>query len=267
MTKRLYILFFFVLIISGCSSSIPNINSTPKEQTNTDWNNTLGSLLPSDPVPSEIKLEDGSYLVAKLNHVRDGDTITVTNVDTSYIAGDSRTKKITELLKRNNNSIGVRFISIDAPEITNGKNEYFGKESKKAVEELLYNGTVILELDDKALFDRYDRLIAHVYTTEGISVQEYLLNNGLARVAYLYDDYKYTKKYRQAEEQARIKKLHIHSIEGYVTSDENGGFDMSVPNGSDWVKSSEIIPFEDVLKGMKEIEWRDLFKFGVDGTD
>src|SRR5690606_15091199 len=110
-------------------------------------------------------------------------------------------------------------------EITNGKNERFGKEAKDLVNYMLSNGEVWLEIDDKALFDDYDRMLAHVFTPEGESVQLALLKTGLARVAYLYDNYEHVSNYEAAEDSAKAEKLNIHSIEGYVT---DRGFNMNV---------------------------------------
>ncbi|GLO68468.1 MULTISPECIES: thermonuclease family protein [Oceanobacillus] len=219
-----------IIILAACSST-PNslgiVDDTEKE-----WEKSLSSLLPQDPVPNEIKLEDGDYVVANIATVRDGDTLTISNIDTSFIKNVTTQKAIEDEINSSDNAtLGVRLISIDTPEITNGKNELFGTEAKEAVERLVYNGEVYLEIDPKALFDNYDRLIAHAYTTEGISIQKTLLSNGLARTAYLYDDYKYINEYQLAEEQAKTKKQNIYSIDGYVKEEESGGFDMSVSPG------------------------------------
>lgn len=146
------LILILLLILAGCSS-VPNVNSDDTEDKEISWSKRLGSLLSKDPVPSEIKIKKGNNIVAEVVTVRDGDTITISNVDTSNIEDTATANKINSVLKSNGNTLGVRFISIDTPEITNGKNEYFGVDAKETVEEMLYRGTIILELDDKALFD------------------------------------------------------------------------------------------------------------------
>lgn len=263
MTRNILIIVVLFFFISGCSS-VPNLNSGDGIERELD--DVMRALIPNDPVPSEIKLKKGVYIVADVQHIRDGDTITVNNIDTSYLDDKSKANEIEKVIKENNGSLGVRFISIDTPEITNGKNEYYGEEAKKAVDKLLFNGKVILELDPAVTFDNYNRLLAHAYTIEGNSVQKHLLNNGLARVAYLYDDYKYTTDYRKAEERARNKKLNIHSIEGYVKWDEIAGFDMTVPVG-EWTLPKEPPSPEEVVERMREINLSDFFNFGVSGPN
>lgn len=98
-------------------------------------------------------------------------------------------------------------------------------EAKQAVENMLSDNDVLLEFDEKAAFDNYNRLLAHVFNSKGESVQLLLLEAGLARIAYLFDDYKYTSEYLAASERANLKRLNVHSIKGYVT---NNGFNMSV---------------------------------------
>lgn len=52
-----------------------------------------------------------------------------------------------------------------------------------------------------------------------------------------------------------------------MKSNEIAGFDMSVITGTDWIYGTDIIPVEDVLKGMDNIKWSDLFNFGVSGQE
>lgn len=229
---KLILVFCLQIIILAACSSTPNSLGIV-EDTEKDWDKSISSLLPEDPVPDEIKLENGDYVFANIVTVRDGDTLTISNIDTSYIKDVNIQRAIEEEISSDDKgTLGVRLISIDTPEITNGKNELFGAEAKETVESLVYNGKVYLEIDPKALFDNYDRLIAHAYTTDGISIQKTLLSNGLARTAYIYDDYKYTNDYQLAEEHAKTKKLNIYSIDGYVKEEDSGGFDMGVsPRG------------------------------------
>lgn len=115
----------------------------------------------------------------------------------------------------------VRYLLIDTPE-TNHPNmcvQPYGKEASNRNEELLRSGSVTLEFDGPER-DKYDRLLAHVYV-DGISVQQTLLEEGLARVAYIYNPpYKHLDAYYQAEELAKEKRLNIWNKDDYVS--ENG---------------------------------------------
>src|SRR5690606_7995797 len=64
--------------------------------------------------------------------------------------------------------------------------------------------------------------LAYVYV-DGVSVQEKLLEEGLARVAYVYPpNTRHLDPYEKAQEKAKKKELGIWSIENYAT---DRGFD------------------------------------------
>lgn len=91
-------------------------------------------------------------------------------------------------IKYNGSSEKVRFLLVDTPE-TNHETlgvQPYGPEAKEFTKRLLAGqDSVYLEFD-VSYRDKYKRLLAYVYTKDGISVQEQLLKNGLARVAYIY---------------------------------------------------------------------------------
>ncbi len=112
----------------------------------------------------------------------------------------------------NNKETKVRFLAIDTPETkhpTKGK-EPFGKEaSNYTCNELKKAKKIKLEYDpnsDKT--DKYDRDLAWVFV-DGELLQGKLIENGLAKVAYLYGDYKYTLDLQQLEKQAKKDKVGI----------------------------------------------------------
>ncbi|MGX7835678.1 thermonuclease family protein, partial [Campylobacter fetus subsp. venerealis] len=92
-----------------------------------------------------------------------------------------------------------------------------GEDASKRNKELVSNGKLQLEFDKGDLRDKYGRMLAYVYV-DGKSVQETLLKEGLARVAYVYEpNTKYIDKFEEDEQQAKTEKLSIWSKSGYVT--------------------------------------------------
>lgn len=127
----------------------------------------------------------------------------------------------------NGENVSVRYLLMDTPETSHPKlgEQPFGKEAKEQNAELLNGGNVTLELDVGERFDKYQRLLAYVYV-DGVSVQEKLIEEGLARVAYVYPpNTRYLTAYETAQERAKEKKLGIWSSDEYVTP---SGFDSSI---------------------------------------
>jgi micrococcal nuclease len=115
----------------------------------------------------------------------------------------------------------VRFLLVDTPETShprmNGPQPY-GKEAKELMENLLEGGTVELEMDVSER-DRYGRLLAYLYVN-GVSVQEELLRNGLARVAYIYPpNTRYVDDFQAIQKKAQEEGVGIWSVENYAQED------------------------------------------------
>ncbi len=107
--------------------------------------------------------------------------------------------------------IKARFLAIDTPESTTKVEEY-GKEASEYTCNLLTNaGTIEIEYDpDSDKLDKYNRHLVWVFV-DGELLQETVIENGLAEVAYLYGDYKYTSRLESAEEIARENKVGMWS--------------------------------------------------------
>lgn len=105
----------------------------------------------------------------------------------------------------------VRFIAIDTPETkhpTKGVEPY-GKEASEFTCNALQQATEIkLEYEESNKTDKYGRLVAWVYVDD-VLLQEELITQGLAKVAYLYDDYKYTDRLEEAEARAKQEQVGI----------------------------------------------------------
>ncbi|PSJ67272.1 nuclease precursor [Brevibacillus brevis] len=137
---------------------------------------------------------------AKVLEVVDGDTIKV---------------------KINDKEETVRFLLVDTPETKHPKYgvQPFGKEASDFTKQLLTEKTVELEQDVNNGPDKYGRLLYYIYV-DGKSVQEQLLEKGLARVAYVYvPNVKYVEQYRKIQEQAQKAGVGIWSIENYAKED------------------------------------------------
>lgn len=131
-------------------------------------------------------------------------------------------------IKYNGSSEKIRFLLVDTPE-TNHETlgvQPYGPEAKAFVKELLVgHKSVYLEFD-VSYRDKYKRLLAYVYTKDGISVQEELLKNGLARVAYIYaPNTKHVDWFKSIQKTAQKSAIGIWSVEDYVT---NRGYDKEV---------------------------------------
>ena len=158
-------------------------------------------------VQSAEKYDVSKFDQYELQEVIDGDTIRI---------------------KYNGSSEKVRLLLVDTPETnheTLGEQPY-GPEAKQFVKQLLDNQkTVYLEFD-VSYRDKYNRLLAYVYTQDGISLQEQLLINGYARVAYIYDpNTKHLDWFKSIQQTAQKSASGIWSVEDYVT---NRGYDKEV---------------------------------------
>lgn len=106
----------------------------------------------------------------------------------------------------------VRFLAIDTPETkhpTKGSEPY-GTEASNFTCKALSNAKEITLEYEKEKTDKYDRVLAWVFV-DGELLQGKLVRKGLAKVAYIYDDYKYTEKLQKLESEAKGDKINIWS--------------------------------------------------------
>ena len=120
--------------------------------------------------------------------------------------------------------IKVRFLAIDTPESVHPtvEVEAYGKDASSYTCELLTNAKKIELEYEKNKTDKYGRYLAWVWVDD-LLLQDELIKNGYAEVAYLYGDYKYTSLLQDHQEIAKAKKLNIWSEENNIqtTSLEN----------------------------------------------
>jgi micrococcal nuclease len=104
--------------------------------------------------------------------------------------------------------VKVRFIGIDAPESRNMfkiKKEYFGKDAKKYLSELLSGKSVKLISDVDSL-DRYGRTLSYVYLKDGTFVNAEIIKNGFAVIMTIPPNVKYADEFLKLQQEARENK-------------------------------------------------------------
>lgn len=104
----------------------------------------------------------------------------------------------------------VRLVGIQAPKLPLGrshiKTQPFAEEAKQALEKLTLGKILRLSYGGREI-DRYRRALAHLHTMDGIWVQGYLLEHGLARVYSFRDNRALVAEMLALEAKARADKL------------------------------------------------------------
>lgn len=112
----------------------------------------------------------------------------------------------------NNEEIKIRFLAVDTPETKNTSTgvEAYGPEASDFTCNALKNASIIeVEYDENSdKTDKYGRHLVWVFVDSEL-LQTKLVDNGLAEVAYLYGNYKYTDILESAEDTAKTNKIGI----------------------------------------------------------
>ena len=97
----------------------------------------------------------------------------------------------------------IRFIGVDTPETVhpNRQAEYFGREASEFTQSHLFGKNVFLAFDWD-LRDRYGRLLAYIYTEEGLCFNALLIQEGYGH-AYLRFPFQFLEEFRSLEHEAR----------------------------------------------------------------
>lgn len=116
--------------------------------------------------------------------------------------------------------VTVRFLAINTPE-TKNKVEQYGKEASEFTEEKLVNSNkILLEYDNNSTeTDKYNRQLAWIWVDDEL-LQDLLLENGLAKIDYIYGNYKYMEQLEKTEEKARLNKIGIWQDEKQDTLED-----------------------------------------------
>jgi micrococcal nuclease len=143
---------------------------------------------------------------AKVSRVVDGDTV--------------------EIMYGGNKKETVRLLLVDTPETVHPDKpvQPFGKEASDYTKKQLTGKTVQVELDVSDR-DTYGRLLAYLWA-DGKLFNELLLEQGLARVAYIYPpNVKYVDRFKDVQRKAQQAGIGIWSLENYV---QESGFSEKV---------------------------------------
>lgn len=105
--------------------------------------------------------------------------------------------------------VECRLLAIDAPEM----DTQIGKDAAAYVRGLLRNAkTIILQEDsDSVKYDRYERYLCWVWI-DGELLQAKLVEQGYAKVAYLFADYQYLDWLYELQKQAQDNKIGIWNV-------------------------------------------------------
>lgn len=139
----------------------------------------------------------------------------------------------TLIAKVNGKEEYIRLLLVDTPETKHPDIEIqpFGPEAHHLIKATFSPSEPIQIEYGTNKRDKYERLLAYVYTKEGKMYNKILLEKGLARIAYVYPpNDKYVKEFRRIENKAMEQSIGIWSIDGYVT--ENGFKNKSIPKQS-----------------------------------
>jgi micrococcal nuclease len=218
---------FFALAFLGWLGSDEPTGSVPTSTTNVRQTSTT--------IPNPVKTETVSTASTNAVQPAPGAAVATTTAPTtaaptqqSAIAPARIQAKVTEVIDGDTfeaivsgKEVTIRMLLVDTPETkhpTKGE-QPFGKEASNFTKQLISGKTVELEQDVNNGPDKYGRLLYYVYV-DGKSVQEQLLEKGLARVAYVYvPNVKYVDKYREIQAKAQKAGVGIWSIENYAQED------------------------------------------------
>ncbi|MBC1373810.1 thermonuclease family protein [Listeria booriae] len=114
----------------------------------------------------------------------------------------------------------IRLLLMDTPESVKPGTpvQPFAKEASERMKQLVWNKALTIEFDVGERNDKYGRLLAYVYA-DGVMLQKTLIQEGLARVAYVYPpNTRYLSELEKAQAEAKSERKKIWSRAGYVTS-------------------------------------------------
>lgn len=127
----------------------------------------------------------------------------------------------TAKFERNNKVFTLRFLAVNTPETKSPKKgvEFYGKEaSKYTCDRLEKAKTIEIEYDKNSdRSDRYGRKLGWVFLDDKL-LQKDLVENGYAKVEYVYGKYKYLDELKKLETIAKKEKIGLWQKE--TTSDK-----------------------------------------------
>ncbi len=114
----------------------------------------------------------------------------------------------TVTIKMGDKNETVRLIGIDTPETNDARTgvQCFGAEATAHLKKIIGKRITIEKDAGEGERDKYDRLLAYLFSENGVSLNKKMIEDGYA-YEYTYDDaYKYQKEFKAAEEIAKEEK-------------------------------------------------------------
>lgn len=114
------------------------------------------------------------------------------------------------VLRIEGNEVEVRLIGIDCPELY----DPYGMDAKRFSEDLLKKANnITIEKDLKTdEYDKYNRLLVWLFVDDEL-LQYKLIEQGLAKTRFIYDDYAYSQGLFDLQELAKTNKKGVWSLE------------------------------------------------------
>jgi micrococcal nuclease len=102
--------------------------------------------------------------------------------------------------------VRIRLLGINTPETVDPRKpvECFGKEASARAKTLLSETSVEIETDKtQGLFDKYGRVLAYIYLSDGTSFNKEMISEGYAHEYTYRYPYRYQNEFKEAERGAR----------------------------------------------------------------
>lgn len=138
------------------------------------------------PAPTSLAVPAGAQEATVVRH-SDGDTFILRGIGAGPLPGEP-TK--------------VRLLEIDTPELFPTA-ECYGEQAADRTAELIPKGSRVRVEADRQQRDRFGRALLYVWTPDGASLEEVLLEEGLATVLYVRPNDRHLARFREVEGRAR----------------------------------------------------------------
>lgn len=193
--RRAVACLLFIVMAAGCSSQ--SVETQATASATPAAKKAAATKKPATAPRANNRID------AKVVRVVDGDTMKVSFTD------DGKAKEET-----------IRLLLVDTPESVDPEKpvQPFALDASNYAKNMLTGKDVQLELDVSER-DKYGRLLCYLYIGDRM-FNELLLENGYARVAYIYPpNVKYVDQFREIQKTAQQKALNIWSVENYAQED------------------------------------------------
>ncbi|OCT15831.1 hypothetical protein A8709_09385 [Paenibacillus pectinilyticus] len=202
-----------MLVTSACSSSSVDVAVSAPTPAVTAEASPSAAVSANTSAKATVKPAATHRIDAKVVRVVDGDTMKVSFTEAGKLKEET-----------------IRLLLVDTPESVAPEKpvQPFALDASNYAKTMLTGKDVQLELDVSER-DKYARLLCYLYIGDQM-FNELLLENGYARVAYVYPpNVKYVDQFREIQKTAQQKALNIWSVENYAQED---GFHEGVVKGS-----------------------------------